>query len=76
MTRKGTVALSPRQLWGVAFTRWGDVTAPDLHEVYGLDDMDPTFWERPWRPMVGRILGLLSHPHSRLRAALIPATEE
>lgn len=52
------------------FTRWDELIGPDLQETYGLDDTDPTFWERPWRPVLHRIRGLLNHPDSRLARAL------
>ena len=60
-----------RQLWSTALGKWDQITAPDLHQVYGLDDADPAFWARSWRSLQGRIRGLLDVPSTRLHAALV-----
>jgi hypothetical protein len=51
--------LTVRQFWGVVFRTWDDVTAVDLHETYGIDQLDPTLPERPWWWLRRRIFGLL-----------------
>ena len=53
-----------------ALARWDDATAPDLHQFFGLNDMDPAFWDLPWRPLLSRIIALLTIPDSRLLRAL------
>lgn len=75
MTRKGVVPIGGRTLWRTALSRWDEITAPDLHETYGLDDADPAFWERPWRNTLNRIRGLLGNPHTRLVNTLAPPKE-
>jgi len=49
---------------------WDRSTAPDLHQFFGLDDERPSFWRRPWRSLVGRMVALLDVEGSRLSAEM------
>lgn len=68
---KGSVDISVTTLWRTVFARWDELVGPDLHEVYGLDDCAPDFWDRPWRSTLFRIRGLLARPDTRLARALV-----
>lgn len=71
-TPKGVVMIPARDLWRTVFSRWDELVAPDLVELYHMDDLDPAFWALPWRPVMARIRGLLARPNSRLAQALNP----
>ncbi|WP_218778753.1 hypothetical protein [Mycetocola reblochoni] len=53
------------------------MTALDLHQVYGIDDLDLFARnDRPWRWAITRILGLLDLPETRLRAVIDGLTKQ
>lgn len=70
--QEGTRDLDLRRIWRTAFTHWEDVTAPELHAHFGLDDEDPAFWDRPWRHVMFRVHRLLAVPSSPLLALIDP----
>lgn len=62
------------ELLRVAVSRWDELTGPDLHQFFGIDDSLETTWDKPWWWMVSRVFALMDIPGSRLRAELVEAT--